>query len=112
MSSVGAAEAAGLAGIGMADIALWSMPFMSSLLREADGDEAGAGFVPAFLMDAFVAGFAMLLVVAGIVISGMLPWSMLGIGLMSIDEVLLDAGALCAVAVSGNASSSAASNAE
>src|SRR3546814_1937883 len=35
-----------------------------------------------------------------------------GIELMSIDEVLLDAGALCAVAASGKASSSAASKTE
>jgi hypothetical protein len=104
MSLVGAADAAGLAGIGMFDIAPWSMPFMPSMMWEAGVDGAVMGFFLAFLAGAFVAGFAVLFAAAGIVMPGM--------ELMSIADVLLDAGALCAVAASGNASSSAASNAE
>ncbi len=68
------------------------------------------GFFLAFLAGAFVAGGAVL--PAGLASPRQPAWSMPGMEPMSIADVLLDAGTLCAVAASGNASSSAASNAE
>ncbi|MBN8713813.1 MAG: hypothetical protein J0H50_07525 [Xanthomonadales bacterium] len=46
---------------------------MPSMPWEAGIDEAGTGFFVVFLTGAFVAGFAVLLAVAGMAIPGMLP---------------------------------------
>lgn len=81
MSGVGGADAAGVAGVGMADIAPWSMPgmllgfmpVMPSMSWEPGVDGGGTGFLLAFLAGVFVAGLAALLAMAGIVMPGMLP---------------------------------------